>query len=235
MKGKLHKTDNGWVVRHPAYVPPHEYELPLHPHQDPNYEFGRDMNGEEVEFDVEEFWETGIVAPFNVAKLIMKKSEEESPFSFICTIPDCPHCAEDRRQMEEDDEDDMNNIMCPRCGETTNLHYNYDWSDPNDTIYSDILCNECGEYFSKPSDVSEDEVEHHNVIGKPLDDYIREKHNQDRCMGFIDGYKKCKETYKFTEEDMIDFTMTMIAQYVVGNTNIWNRDLLRETLQLKNK
>jgi len=69
MKGKLIKIEKGWVVRHPAYVPPHEYELPLHPYQKPNYEFGRDMDGEEVEFDVEEFWETGIITPFNVAKI----------------------------------------------------------------------------------------------------------------------------------------------------------------------
>lgn len=41
-----------------------------------------------------------------------------------------------------------------------------------------------------------------NVIGKPMYDYVNEKHNQDRCMGFIDGYNKAKEKYKFTEEDM---------------------------------
>jgi hypothetical protein len=69
MKGTLHKTEKGWVVRYPAYVPPHEYELPLHPYQDQNYEFGRDMDGEKVDFDVEEFWETGIITPFNVAKI----------------------------------------------------------------------------------------------------------------------------------------------------------------------
>jgi hypothetical protein len=37
----------------------------------------------------------------------------------------------------------------------------------------------------------------------------------------------------YTEEQVIEFTMTMIAQYVVGNTNIWNRDMLKETLSLK--
>ena len=77
MKGTLKKTEQGWVVRHTGYVPPHEYELPLHPYQDPNYEFGRDMNGEEVEFDVEEFWETGITAPFNVAKLKKNNVRED--------------------------------------------------------------------------------------------------------------------------------------------------------------
>lgn len=74
MKGTLHKTKQGWVVRYNqrTWQDPsaEDGELPLHPYQDPNYEFGRDMDGEEVEFYVEEFWETGITAPFNVAKLI---------------------------------------------------------------------------------------------------------------------------------------------------------------------
>ena len=41
----------------------------------------------------------------------------------------------------------------------------------------------------------------YTFIGKPLDDYIREKHNQDRCMGFIDGYNKAKEN-TYTEEEI---------------------------------
>jgi hypothetical protein len=77
MKGKLHKMGKEWVVRHPAYVPPHEYELPLHPYQDPNYEFGRDMDGEEVEFDVEEFWETGLEQVIKVALILDAPIEEE--------------------------------------------------------------------------------------------------------------------------------------------------------------
>lgn len=47
------------------------------------------------------------------------------------------------------------------------------------------------------------------------------------------GYNKAKETYKYTEDDMIDFAMTMISQYVVGNTNIWDKNMLKETLALK--
>jgi hypothetical protein len=38
------------------------------------------------------------------------------------------------------------------------------------------------------------------VIGEPLENYIREKHNQDRCMGFIDGYEAATKT--FSEEDL---------------------------------
>ena len=43
-------------------------------------------------------------------------------------------------------------------------------------------------------------------IGKPLEDYIREKHSQDRCMGFIDGYKsrKSEESILHTPEEILN-------------------------------
>lgn len=72
-----------------------------------------------------------------------------------------------------------------------------------------------------------------NVIGKPLDDYIRTKTNQDQCVGFIEGYNKAKEKFKFTEDDMVEFAMNMISQYQFGNTNIHNRSMLRESLPKK--
>ena len=52
---------------------------------------------------------------------------------------------------------------------------------------------------------------------------------------FSKGYNKAREKYKYTEEDMIEWTMTMISQYVVGNTNIWNRSLLKESLPKLNQ
>jgi len=48
--------------------------------------------------------------------------------------------------------------------------------------------------------------------------------------GFIEGFEKAKETL-YTEEQVIQFTMNMISQYVQGNTNIWNRELLKESLK----
>ena len=41
---------------------------------------------------------------------------------------------------------------------------------------------------------------------KAVDNYIREKHTQEECVGFIDGYEKCQEDMadkKYTEEDML--------------------------------
>lgn len=55
---------------------------------------------------------------------------------------------------------------------------------------------------TKPLEVLPLLVIEDEAIGKPLDEYIRTKANQDQCIGFIEGYNKAKETYKFTEEDL---------------------------------
>jgi len=36
---------------------------------------------------------------------------------------------------------------CPKCGETENLHFNYDYSKQHRPV-DDVLCNECGEIFT---------------------------------------------------------------------------------------
>lgn len=45
-------------------------------------------------------------------------------------------------------------------------------------------------------------------IEKALNDYIKAKHKQDECIGFIDGYKQCQEymadTSKVTRFEVID-------------------------------
>ena len=51
--------------------------------------------------------------------------------------------------------------------------------------------------------------------------------------GFKIGYNKAKETFKFTEDDMVEFAMNMISQYQFGNTNIHNRGILMESLPKK--
>jgi protein-arginine kinase activator protein McsA len=37
---------------------------------------------------------------------------------------------------------------CPKCGETKNLHFNYDYAVKNLPIIN-VLCNECGEFFGE--------------------------------------------------------------------------------------
>lgn len=38
--------------------------------------------------------------------------------------------------------------FCPHCGESENLHFNFDWSKQHRPII-DVLCNECGEFFGE--------------------------------------------------------------------------------------
>jgi len=54
-------------------------------------------------------------------------------------------------------------------------------------------------------------------IGWTLIHYINEKHNQDRVMGFCDGYKKAKEKYKYTEEDLRK-AMFLYSAWITGGT-----------------
>lgn len=37
---------------------------------------------------------------------------------------------------------------CPKCGETENLHFNYDYTKQTRPVL-DVLCNECGEFFGE--------------------------------------------------------------------------------------
>jgi hypothetical protein len=43
---------------------------------------------------------------------------------------------------------------CPKCNETENLHYNYDYSKQHRPI-SDVLCNSCGTVFEGDIPVAE--------------------------------------------------------------------------------
>ena len=71
----------------------------------------------------------------------------------------------------------------------------------------------------------------------------KEEPKQENCCtpeGQIKRYVDCigcdrkpKQERSYSEEEVIEFTMNMISQYVVGNTNIWDRDRLKETLLLK--
>lgn len=42
-------------------------------------------------------------------------------------------------------------ILCPKCGNDWNFHFNYDYSKKEMPVI-DILCNECGEFFEKPKE-----------------------------------------------------------------------------------
>jgi hypothetical protein len=64
-------------------------------------------------------------------------------------------------------------------------------------------------------------------------DLVNLKKNLERLDYWKLGYNTAKQNL-YTPEEMIEWTMAMIAQYAIGNTNIWNRELLKESLP-KNK
>jgi hypothetical protein len=67
--------------------------------------------------------------------------------------------------MEED------KVICPKCGNDDNFHYNYNYSKKDLPIIN-ILCNECGEAFEKDKIINRDEILE-SLIGKTKDEVIK--------------------------------------------------------------
>lgn len=72
-------------------------------------------------------------------------------------------------------------------------------------------------------------VDTNKMIDKDIDDL---KKNLERLDYWKLGYNTAKQKL-FTQDEMIEWSMRMIGQYAVGNTNIWDRELLRESLPKK--
>ena len=67
------------------------------------------------------------------------------------------------------------------------------------------------------------------MIDTDIDDL---KKNLERLDYWKLGYNTAKRNL-FTPEEMIEWTMAMIGQYAIGNTNIWDREMLKESLPKK--
>jgi hypothetical protein len=80
----------------------------------------------------------------------------------------------------------------------------------NGLTYAKLLHHsvESNEMIDHIGDANEMVENYNQIIGKPLEDYVREKHSQDRCMGFIDGYNKAQENL-YTKQDVIDSVVRM--------------------------
>ena len=83
MKGILEKKISGWVVNytelHPnMMVTQYNKSLPLCPYDTPTSPFYVIGNYGEVEFEIEEFWETGLEGSFKVATLINNKNDKKN-------------------------------------------------------------------------------------------------------------------------------------------------------------
>ena len=90
MKGKLYKTEQGWVVRHPVSTNFQHTYYHIHPYQDelkmvmvlntPVSEF----EGKEVEFEIEDFYQQGMEEVIKVAKLIRPEYPELEGTMALC-------------------------------------------------------------------------------------------------------------------------------------------------------
>ena len=77
-------------------------------------------------------------------------------------------------------------------------------------------------YREYPTDLKESEYH-----------YNRDYQVHKKRKAFIKGFNAAVEILgdkKFSEDDMVEFAMSMISQYQFGNTNIHNRELLKESL-----
>ena len=102
MKGTLHKTDAGWMVSHSTYDTVTDKwiagKLPLHPYDVEQIEQdskrfdnieARIAAYPDVEFQIEDFWETGLEEVIRVAKLIeseqtdVREDDVENKTNFI--------------------------------------------------------------------------------------------------------------------------------------------------------
>jgi len=122
------------------------------------------VDGTQVEFEIEDFWETGLEQVYKLAKLIIPKEEPKDVVLGYKTSLDA--------QMLDSKLPKQENCCTPE-----------------------------------------------GQIKRYVD-----------CIGCD---RKPKQERMYSEEEVIEFTMNMISQYVVGNTNIWDRDRLKETLLLK--
>ena len=79
MKGKLTKLYSGWVVTYMEYfdskILPYRgnISIPVHPYE----KVDEDAEGSEVEFEIEDFWETGLEQVYKVAKLIKPEYQSD--------------------------------------------------------------------------------------------------------------------------------------------------------------
>lgn len=82
----------------------------------------------------------------------------------------------------------MNNT-CPKCGETKNFHYNYDYTKQHRPVI-DILCNECGNFFNEEIDLKREvtySVSLRKKIVEDLEDLTNKLRNN---VDLINGVKQ---------------------------------------------
>jgi hypothetical protein len=233
MKGILNKTQQGWVVSRIA-GDGREETIPLH-HIDVSTciqytDYSEDWTGKEVEFEIIHSWENGEVGVngLSYAKLIDQ---------FV----DINNKVDERKgSVLQDHLETLAKVLAK-----TWFYGDWKWETPNERVMHFIMV-ELGLYpfLDEDSMIAKTQVseEYYRLAAKYVKshseneiidkDFSNLKKNLERIEYWKLGYNTAKRSL-FTQEEMIEWTMCMIAQYAVGNTNIWDRELLRESLPKK--
>jgi hypothetical protein len=106
----------------------------------------------------------------------------------------------------------MENIYkCPKCGETENFHYNYDYSKAHRPVV-DILCNNCGEMFPPALKLPKETPKQETTLEEAAEKYSEgndlEYAYVQEIPAFIAGAKWQAEKM-YSEEEVIAFTQWM--------------------------
>jgi hypothetical protein len=229
MKGRLFLRDDKWYVEY--QIINSFRSLPLHVDSERllllrSDKLPEQMIGEKVEFEFEDVWENGEVGinGLRYAKLTQCKGLDfKKPTELIG----------DRQAYLET----LAKILAK-----TWFYGDWKWETPNERVMHFIMV-ELGLYpfLDEDSMISKTQVseEYYRLAAKYVKghseneiidkDFSNLKKNLERLEYWKLGYNAAKRNL-FTPEEMIEWTMAMIGQYAVGNTNIWNRELLKESL-----
>jgi hypothetical protein len=233
MKGRLFLRDDKWYVE--FQIINSFRSLPLHADSERLLSLRSDkqpeqMIGEKVEFEFEDVWENGQVG---INGLRYAKLTQCNGLNFEKST----ELVDDRQAYLE---------TLAKVLAKTWFYGDWKWETPNERVMHFIMV-ELGLYpfldedsMTAKTQVSED---YYSLAAKYVRGYSENemidnefgnlKKNLERLDYWKLGYNTAKQKL-FTQEEMIEWTMRMIGQYAVGNTNIWDREILKESLP-KNK
>ena len=215
MKGYLHKIEDWFVIYDQRTMQDPSAEdgmLPLHPNDVAVSSFSF-YNGKEVEFEIRRYDGTiPILNAWNGYAKLVDYDENGKRITYWGGLKDRT----------------CTNSCSVVCGECQILHISDD-------------CEEVKNWDNFVEQKNKELVQ--KLIDKDIFDQAvlaMEEHYGSGCETEINAYfrgakwmeqnlKSIKNLY--TEEQVIEFTMNMISQYVQGNTNIWNRELLNQSLK----
>ena len=233
MKGILNKTEQGWFVSRWRGDGIKEV-WNLHPTDVSTCiqytDYSEDWLGKEVEFEIIHVWDNGEVGinGLSYAKLTNHIGETNKMI-------------DDRKgSVFQDHLETLAKVLAK-----TWFYGDWKWETPNERVMHFIMV-ELGLYpfLDEDSMIAKTQVseEYYRLAAKYVrgysetelidKDFALLKKNLERVDYYKLGYSAAKRNL-FTPEEMIEWTMAMIGQYAVGNTNIWNRELLKESLPKK--